>query len=121
MTEREPTTAKTGQQAGVEPAEATAGDTVEAPAGEADVRAQMKARVEERTAGLRARRAELRQRQEELKARVAEARGRASEATPEDAKRTASRVGETAKQRPFPAIGIAFAAGVLLGWLIGRP
>lgn len=115
--EREPTTAETGQQAGVEPAEATAGH---APGSKTDP-AQIRARVEERTAGLRARRAELRQRQEALKARVAEARGRAPEATPDEAKRTASQVAETAKERPLPAIGIAFGAGLLLGWLIGRP
>jgi hypothetical protein len=119
MTEREPTTGETGQQAGAEPAEATAGDA--AASRTDDVKAQIRARVEERTAGLRARRAELRQRQDDLKARVAEARRRAPEATPDDAERTASQVAEKAEVRLFPAIGIAFGAGLLLGWLIGRP
>lgn len=104
----------------IEGTRAELGDTVEALAGKADVKAQMRARVEERTAGLRARREELRQRQADLKAKVADARGRASEATPEDAKRTASRAVETAGERPLPAIGIAFGIGLLLGRLIGR-
>jgi ElaB/YqjD/DUF883 family membrane-anchored ribosome-binding protein len=78
------------------------GDTVEALSQKADVKAQVSKRIEERTAGLRARRDELRKRQEELKAKVAETRGRPA--------------GET----PLPIIGVAFGAGVLLGWLIKR-
>jgi ElaB/YqjD/DUF883 family membrane-anchored ribosome-binding protein len=104
----------------VEHTRAELGDTVEALSQKADLKAQVRQRIEERTAGLRARRAELRQRQEDLKAKVADARGRASEATPEDAKRTASQVAQTAEERPFPAIGVAFGAGLLLGWLIAR-
>ena len=104
----------------VERTRADLGDTVEALSQKADVKAQVRPRIEERTAGLRARRAELRQRQEDLKARVADTRGRASDATPEDAKRTASRVVHSAEERPFPAIGVAFGAGLLLGWLIAR-
>lgn len=105
----------------IEQTRAELGDTVEALSHKTDVKAQFSKRVEERTAGLRARRAELRQRQADLKAKVTDARGRASDATPEDAKRTASRVAKTAEERPFPAIGVAFGAGLLLGWLIGRP
>jgi ElaB/YqjD/DUF883 family membrane-anchored ribosome-binding protein len=112
----------------IEHTRAELGDTVEALSHKANVRAQISKRVEERTAGLRARKAELRQRQQDLKARVADARGRASETTPEhakttpeDAKRTASRFAHTAEQRPLSAIGVAFGAGLLLGWLIGRP
>lgn len=104
----------------VEQARAELGDTVEALSQKADLKAQVRQRIDERTAGLRARRAELRQRQEDLKARVADARGRASDATPEDAKRTASQVVHTAEERPLSAIGIAFGAGLLLGWLIAR-
>ena len=104
----------------IEQTRAELGGTVEALSQKADVKAQISKRVEERTAGLRARRAELRQRQEDLKAKVSDARGRAAEATPEDAKRTASRVAKTAEERPFPAIGVGFGAGLLLGWLIGR-
>jgi ElaB/YqjD/DUF883 family membrane-anchored ribosome-binding protein len=104
----------------IEQTRAELGDTVEALSQKADFKAQISKRVEERTAGLRARRAELRQRQDDLKAKVSDARGRASEATPEDAKRTASRVAKTAEERPFPAIGAGFGAGLLLGWLIGR-
>lgn len=105
----------------IEQTRAELGDTVEALSHKTDVKAQFSKRVEERTAGLRARRAELRQRQADLKAKVTDARGRASDATPQDAKRTASRVAKTAEERPIPAIGVAFGAGLLLGWLIGRP
>jgi ElaB/YqjD/DUF883 family membrane-anchored ribosome-binding protein len=104
------------KQAGTESAGAAAGD----PTGTTDVKAQMKARAEERTAGLRARKEELRKRQEELKAKVADARGRASEATPEDAKRTAAQVAQTARERPLPAVAIAFGTGLLLGRLTAR-
>jgi ElaB/YqjD/DUF883 family membrane-anchored ribosome-binding protein len=31
-----------------------------------------------------------------------------------------SRVAHTAEEKPFPAIGVAFGAGVVLGWLITR-
>jgi ElaB/YqjD/DUF883 family membrane-anchored ribosome-binding protein len=55
-------------------------------------------------------------RKTDVKARFGEKVG----ATSEDAKRAASRVARTAEERPAPAIGVAFGAGVLLGWLIGR-
>jgi ElaB/YqjD/DUF883 family membrane-anchored ribosome-binding protein len=97
----------------VEQTRADMGDTVEALSQKADLKAQYRQRLE-------ARKAALRSRQEELKARAREARGRASGATPDDAKRTASRVAQTAEERPFPAIGVAFGAGLLLGWLIAR-
>jgi ElaB/YqjD/DUF883 family membrane-anchored ribosome-binding protein len=118
--EGEPPTDVEQARRDVEHTRAELGDTVEALSQKADLKAQVRQRIDERTAGLRVRRAELRQRQEELKAKVADARGRASEATPEDAKRTASRVAHTAEERPLPAIGIALGAGLLLGWLIAR-
>jgi ElaB/YqjD/DUF883 family membrane-anchored ribosome-binding protein len=89
------------------------GDTVEALSHKADVKAQVSQKVEERKAALRGR-------QEELKAKAGQARERMSGATPEDAKRTAARVAQTAEEKPFPAIGVAFGVGVLLGWLIKR-
>jgi ElaB/YqjD/DUF883 family membrane-anchored ribosome-binding protein len=32
----------------------------------------------------------------------------------------AGQVLHTAEERPFPAIGLAVAVGLLLGWLLGR-
>jgi ElaB/YqjD/DUF883 family membrane-anchored ribosome-binding protein len=40
--------------------------------------------------------------------------------TSEDAKRAASGVARKAEERPVPAVGIAFGAGLLLGWLVRR-
>ena len=97
----------------VEQTRAEMGDTVEALSQKADLKAQYRQRMEER-------KATLRRRQDELKAKARQARGRASGATPDDAKRTASQLAQTAEQRPFPAIGVAFGAGLLLGWLIAR-
>ena len=77
------------------------------------MKAQLQERVEERKRALR-------DRQEELKAKAGEVRGRVSGATPEDAKRAASQVAHTAEERPLPAVGLALAAGLVLGWLLGR-
>ena len=54
------------------------------------------------------------------KARVIEMRARVTTATPEEAKQALTRVARGAEQRPRPAIGVAAAAGFLLGLLIGR-
>jgi ElaB/YqjD/DUF883 family membrane-anchored ribosome-binding protein len=89
------------------------GDTVEALTHKTDLKAQFSEKVDQRKAALR-------QRQEGLKTKVGDARGRVSQATPEDAKRAASQVAHTAEERPFPAIGVALAFGLTLGWLIGR-
>jgi ElaB/YqjD/DUF883 family membrane-anchored ribosome-binding protein len=98
----------------VEHTRADLGETVEALSHKADLKGQLKQRIDERKAALRGR-------QEGLKAKATQARERVSGATPEDAKRTASRVAHTAEERPFPAIGVAFGAGLVLGWLIARP
>jgi ElaB/YqjD/DUF883 family membrane-anchored ribosome-binding protein len=89
------------------------GDTVEALSRKANVKAQVRQRIEGRKAALRERR-------DRLTAKATDVRGRASSATPEDARRAASQVAHTAEERPFPAIGVAVALGLLLGWLIGR-
>lgn len=89
------------------------GDTVEALAHKADVKAQLSEKVGERKAALR-------ERQQQLKTKLGGARERASGATPDEAKRAAVQVAHTAEERPFPAIGIALAAGLLLGWLLRR-
>lgn len=98
----------------VEQTRAEMGDTVAALSQKADIKGQLRQRMDERKAALRGR-------QGDLKAKATQARERMSGATPEDAKRTASRVAKTAEEKPFPAIGVAFGAGLLLGWLIARP
>jgi ElaB/YqjD/DUF883 family membrane-anchored ribosome-binding protein len=97
----------------IERTRAELGDTVEALSHKADVKTQVAEKVEER-------KADLRGRQESIKARASEVRGRVSDATPDPAKRAASQVAHTAEQRPFPAIGLAIAVGLLLGWILGR-
>ena len=89
------------------------GETVEALSHKADVKAQVAEKVDER-------KADLRERGDALKAKVSGARERASSAAPDDVKRAVSQVAHTAEQRPFPAIAVAVAVGILVGWRIGR-
>jgi ElaB/YqjD/DUF883 family membrane-anchored ribosome-binding protein len=89
------------------------GDTVEALTEKADLKGQAKARLEEQRAALRARQQQARARAEELRAGLAGA-------TPEDARRAASQAAASAKQRPGPALGIAFALGLVFGRLTRR-
>ena len=70
------------------------GDTVDALAQKADVKARVSEKVEQRKAALR-------ERQEDLKAMVKGAR-------------------ERAEERPLPAIAIALGVGLLIGRAIGR-
>jgi ElaB/YqjD/DUF883 family membrane-anchored ribosome-binding protein len=86
----------------IEQTRAELGDTVEALSSKAALKSRFSRKVEERKTALR------------------DARGRVSSATPEDAKRTAAQLAQTAEQRPVPAIGVAFGAGLLVGWLIKR-
>jgi ElaB/YqjD/DUF883 family membrane-anchored ribosome-binding protein len=97
----------------VERTRAELGDTVEALSQKADLRSRFSQRVDDRKAALRGR-------GQDARARATDLRGRMAGATPEDARRAASRAAHTAEERPFPAIGVAFGAGVLLGWLAGR-
>jgi ElaB/YqjD/DUF883 family membrane-anchored ribosome-binding protein len=89
------------------------GDSVEALAAKADVKAQAKRQVEDRKEALRAQ-------QQRAQQKFTEVRERVSGATPEDAKGAMTRAATTAQERPGPAIGVAFAAGAFLGWLVGR-
>jgi ElaB/YqjD/DUF883 family membrane-anchored ribosome-binding protein len=82
------------------------GDTVEALSQKADVKAQVSAKVDERKAA--------------LKKKVTDARERASVATPDDAKRAAAQIARTTEERPFPAVGVALALGLFLGWVLRR-
>jgi ElaB/YqjD/DUF883 family membrane-anchored ribosome-binding protein len=89
------------------------GDTVEALAHKADVKAQVSEKADEQKAAMRERR-------DQLKAKMSGARERVSDATPDDAKRAVSQVAHTAGARPLPAIGLALGVGFVLGRLLRR-
>jgi ElaB/YqjD/DUF883 family membrane-anchored ribosome-binding protein len=97
----------------IEETRAELGDTVDALAQKADVKARVSEKVEQRKAAFR-------ERQGDIKARVNEARERVSGATPDEAKRAASQVARTAEARPFPAIAVALGLGLVIGRAIGR-
>ena len=97
----------------IEEARAELGDTVDALAQKADVKARVSEKVEQRKAALR-------ERQEDIRARVTAAGERVSRTTPDDAKHAASQLALTAEKRPFPAIVVALGLGLLVGRAIGR-
>src|SRR5215211_4551472 len=84
----------------IEETRAELGDTVDALAQKADVKARFSEQVKQRKAALSGR-------QQDIKARVNGARERVSRATPDEAKGAASQVAHTAEERPFPAIAVA--------------
>lgn len=85
----------------------TVAETVAAVSQKADVKAQAQAKVSDVRQGAQARKDQL----------LAKARG----ATPESAAAGAQHVAGTAKRNPVPlAVAGALAAGVLIGWMIGR-
>jgi ElaB/YqjD/DUF883 family membrane-anchored ribosome-binding protein len=94
-------------RADIEQAREELGDTVEALAAKTDISAQAKDRIAQvkETAG---------RKKDEFAAR-------AREATPDSAGAGAEQIVSTVKDRPVPfsALG-GFAAGVLVGWLLGR-
>jgi ElaB/YqjD/DUF883 family membrane-anchored ribosome-binding protein len=104
----------------IEETRAELGDTVEALSRKADVKAQLSQKLEERKAKLEERKAALRARQEELRAKAAGIRERSAAGTAEGGQGTASQLVRSAEERPFPAIGVAFAVGFVLAWLIRR-
>jgi len=83
------------------------GDTAAALAQKADVKGQAKAKVDEV--------------KETVRQRTGEFAGKAREATPESASAGAGQVATSAQENPIPfAVGGALAAGLLVGWLLGR-
>jgi len=97
----------------IEETRAELGDTVDALAQKADVKARVSEKVEQRKAALR-------ERQEDIKAKVNGARERVSHTTPDEAKHAASQFARTAEERPLPAIAVALGLGLLIGRAIGR-
>jgi ElaB/YqjD/DUF883 family membrane-anchored ribosome-binding protein len=78
------------------------GDTVEALAAKADVKAQARERVDSV--------------KEQARGKVEDLKGKAQSATPEDAQAQAQVVAEKARQNPLPfAVGGALVVGFLLG------
>jgi ElaB/YqjD/DUF883 family membrane-anchored ribosome-binding protein len=83
------------------------GDTVEALAAKTDVKAQAK----DRAAGLK----------NAAQAKTDEFTAKARDLSPDSAAAGAQHVAGTVQREPVPfAAGGAFAAGLLLGWMIGR-
>jgi ElaB/YqjD/DUF883 family membrane-anchored ribosome-binding protein len=111
MTERTEEQEQLVQQ--IEETRAELGDTVDALAQKADVKTRLSDELEERKAAWRVR-------QEGAKAKLNGARERVSSATPEDARRAGSQVARTAEERPWPAIAVALALGLLFGRMLGR-
>jgi ElaB/YqjD/DUF883 family membrane-anchored ribosome-binding protein len=83
----------------IEETRAELGDAVDALAQKADVKARLSEELEERKAAWRE---------------------RVSSATPEDAKRAGSELARTAEERPWPAIAVALALGLLVGRMLRR-
>ena len=97
----------------IEETRAELGDTVDALAQKADVKARVSEKLEQRKAALR-------ERQEHIKGRVSGASERVSRTTPDEAKHAASQFARTAEERPLPAIAVALGLGLLIGRAIGR-
>jgi hypothetical protein len=91
----------------IERTRAELGDTVEAVAQKADVKAQAKAKVEER--------------KEALSDKKDEVVSKLKHAAPDSASDGAAQVGSAARENPVP-VGIAgaLAAGIVIGWWLGR-
>ncbi len=105
-------------RADIEQTQQQLGDTVEALAHKTDVKAQASARIDaaktsaqEKVQGIQE---SVQQTREDLFAKV-------KQGTPESAGAGAQQVSAAVQDKPVPfAAGGAFAAGVLIGWLLGR-
>ena len=86
------------------------GETVEALAAKADVKAQVKEKVAEG-------KEQLKEKQELVMAKVAEVRESVSAATPDQAREVATTLQASVKARPAP---VMVAGGLLLGLLLWR-
>ena len=92
-------------EADIEAAREDLGDTVEALAAKTDVKARAKAKVDET--------------KEAISEKVSGIGDSARQAAPESASAGAQQAATVAKQNPeYVALGGAFAAGVIAGWII---
>lgn len=108
------------------------GETVEALSAKADVKGQVQEKVEQRKQAVKEKTDEVRTKVAgavsgaggRVSGAATSAGQRVSGATPDDVKQSATQAASaavtTTQQRPLPALGVAFAGGLLLGWLIGR-
>lgn len=105
-------------RADIEQTRGQLGETVEALAEKTDVKAQARNRVasaKETIAG------NLGTARETVTGKADEFATRAQEATPDSAGAGVQQVTATVQRKPLPfAIGGAFIAGMLVGWLLGR-
>ena len=94
------------------------GDTVEALAHKTDVKAQASARIDAAKESIQE---TVHGARESIATTADEVVGKVKQATPESAGAGAHQVSATVQEKPLPfATAGAFAAGVLVGWLIGR-
>ena len=105
-------------RADIEQTQQQLGDTVEALAQKTDVKAQASARID-------AAKASVQEHVQGVHESVQQTRGdffaKVKQGTPESAGAGAQQVSAAVQDKPVPfAAGGAFAAGVLIGWLLGR-
>jgi ElaB/YqjD/DUF883 family membrane-anchored ribosome-binding protein len=94
------------------------GDTVEALASKADVKGQAKAKVESAKVGAQEKLGSAKESAQQTADRLA---SKAKEAAPESFGAGAQQVAGSAQENPVPiAIAAAFAAGVMVGWILSR-
>jgi ElaB/YqjD/DUF883 family membrane-anchored ribosome-binding protein len=94
------------------------GDTAEALAQKADVKGQAKAKVEDAKQSAWQK---VQDAKEGAQQKTQEFGSKAKEATPDSAGAGASQVASVAQENPVPmAIGAAFVAGVVIGWILSR-
>ena len=94
------------------------GETVEALAEKTDVKARASDELHAVRENVSQTVADAR---ESVTQKAAEMRQRAQEATPESAQAGVGQIGATVQERPWPfATAGAFAAGLLVGWWLGR-
>jgi ElaB/YqjD/DUF883 family membrane-anchored ribosome-binding protein len=94
------------------------GDTVEALAHKTDVKAQASARIDAAKESIQD---TVHGARESIAETADEVVSKVKQATPESAGAGAQQVSSTVQDKPLPfATAGAFAAGVLVGWLIGR-
>lgn len=94
------------------------GETVEALAEKTDVKAQARNRIDSAKESITG---NLGTARETVAGKADEFAARARESTPESAGAGVQQVTATVQRRPLPfALAGAFAAGLLVGWLLGR-
>lgn len=106
-------------RAEIEQTQQQLGDTVEALAHKTDVKAQASARIDAAKTSIQE---TVQGGQESVQHTREDFVAKVKQSTPESAGAGAQQVSATVQDKPVPfAAAGAFAAGVLVGWLLGRP